>query len=948
MMNKKFIATFAAAAMLCCVCNAGVAVADESTTFQTTITQLVNEADSHIDSLKNIVNAQDDAELKKDLARVLLFINKQNIQDAHLKIEKFEKDLAAAGDSPDQATLKTLKDEHYAAQSAWYNIFTGTNHNYPMAARHLQSDPFTGYSDYSRWLKEAMYYGKISDANAEILKLKTIKAKIADFAKSIKLPSEINPENIDDKCDHEFKRKELDFWYDGAADASNTKYVAAQLDYWRKDLQYIKNKLKDIVAKSARGLVADIEYDLEGRIYQLTSKVEATMNIHDGEEYLKQQLPKYHNLEDAFRHNVTEYNDFGITQDQSSTPTEDPNFDYDAYGNLEHEIETLYDSPSFKELYSKYGDADTTKMDSAARKQYLKDYEKHMELQKTISKLEAKRDALGKYPDVDHKPTTDSRTARPGAISYAYLQLKFKKYVQNLLKQGKNLENWLAENKPAYDAIFRDREKDFGNVFYVPSTSDKYPKYLESYFKQHRYEFIRDLVASQDNKQYVKDALKNQKTYAEMIEDTNDSLKGIDTDTYNKRYLRIKFIEHLQEYGNDEEVARMLNTDDLALTPEQKSSESAAPIDYNNSSFDNFGYNYNRRKNHNTNPGGGSGNGSGNDPDGNDPDGNNPDGNNPEGGNPGGGSNGGSAGGPTKDSGDDSDDFNWDDFNWDDLNLDDLNLDDLNLDDLNLDDLNSKHTQPDNPQSKKNKSENPQTNNTDVDDFNIDDFNIDDFDLDDLDLSDLDLSNFYNDNTQSNNAKPKKNKSENPQTSNTNVDDFNIDDFDLDDFDLSDFDLSDFYNDDTQSDDTQSGKTNPEVAKTNVTNSEDTKPTGAQSDGAINNELGLADFDSVQLASYSPYDNNVDLADFNNVDAQSDGAINGEPDLADLDSVQFASYPPYYNNGKLTDSNNVGAQSDGAINNEPGLADLDSVQFASYSPYDNNVDLADFNNAESK
>ena len=888
-MNKKFIATFAAAAMLCCVCNAGVAVADESTAFQTTITQLANEADSHIDALKKIVNEQDDAELKKDFDRVLLFINKQNIQDARLKIEKFEKDLAAAGNNPNQATLKTLKDEHYAALSAWYNIFTGTNHNYPMAARHLQSDPFTGYSDYSRWLKEAMYYGKISDANAEILKLKTIKAKIADFAKSIKLPSEINPENIDDKCDHEFKRKELEFWHDGAADASNTKYVAAQLDYWRKDLHYIKNKLKDIVAKSARGVVADIEYDLEGRIYQLTSKVEATMNIHDGEEYLKQQLPKYNNLEDAFRHNVTEYNDFGITQDQSSTPTEDPNFDYKTYGNLEHEIETLYDSPSYKELYSKYGDADANKdkMSPEAREQYLKDYKKHMELQKDIYKLEAKRNALGKYPDEDHKPTTDSRTARPGAISYAYLQLKFKKYVQNLLKQGKSLENWLAENKPAYDAIFRDREKDFGDVYTVYRNSDKYPKYLESYFKQHRYEFIRDLVASQDNKKYVKDALKNQKTYAEMIEDTNDSLKGIDTDTYNKRYQRIDFIKHLQEYGNDEEVARILNTDDLALTPEQKSSESAAPIDYNNSSFDNFGYNYNRKKQHNTNPGDGSGNdpdgdsgntnpggGSGNtnpgggsgdntgntnpgggsgNGSGNDPDGNNPEGGNPGGGNPGGGSNGGSAGGPTKDSGDDSDDFNWDDFNWDDLNLDDLNLDDLNLDDLN-----SKHTQPDNPQSEKNKSENPQTNNTDVDDFNIDDFNIDDFDLDDLDLSDLDLSNFYNDNTQSNNAKPKKNKSDNPQTSNTNVDDFSIDDFNIDDFDLDDLNWDDLNSKHTQPDNPQSKKNNSDNPQTNNTDVDDFNIDDFNIDDFDLDDLDLSDLDLSDFYSDNPQANNAE------------------------------------------------------------------------------------------
>ncbi len=840
-MNKKFIATFAAAAMLCCVCNAGVAVADESTAFQTTITQLVNEADNHIDSLKNIVNAQDDTELKKDFARVLPYTgdeNKQEIEKARLEIEKFERDLAAAGDNPDQATLKTLQTEYYAAQSAGDNIFTGTNHNRPMAGFHAQSDPFTGYSDYSRWLEEAMSYGKVSDANAEILKLTGIKAKIADLAKSIKLPYKSDPQSIDDDYDRQFMREELEFWHDGAADDTNSKYVAAKLKYWRKQVQMFKNWLKDKVAKSARGLATDMEYDLEYRIYQLKSKAGAALSLHDGEEYLKQQLQKYHNLEDAFRHNVTEYNGFGITQDQSSTPTKDPNFDYDAYEKLGQQIEVLKHSSAYEEFFSKYRNVDKNKdkMSPEAREQYLVDYKKHIDIQKNICKLEAQRDVLGRYPE-DYKLTADSYKARPGAISYAYLHLKFKKYVQHLLDQGTDLKQWLKDNYKAYRAIFSDRKKEFGNVYNVYRDSEKYPKYLESYFKQHRYEFIRDLFASREYKKYVKDALKNHKTYAEMIQDTEDSLRNLnndDIDEFNMRQ-RIDFIKHLQEYGNDDEAAEMLDTDDLVLTPEQKSSESVAPVDYNNNSFDNFGYNYNRKKQHNTNPGGGSGNtnpgggsgnntgntnpggGSGNNTDNTNPgggSGNDPDGNNPEGGNPGGGSNGGSAGGPTKDSGDDSDDFNIDD-----LNLDDLNLDDLNLDDLNLDNLNSKHTQPDNSQSKKNKSDNPQINNTDVDDFNIDDFNIDDFDLDDLDLSDLDLSNFYNDNTQSNNAKPKKNKSENPQTNNTNVDDFdlddfniddfNIDDFDLDDFDLddldlSDLDLSDFYSDNPQANNAES------------------------------------------------------------------------------------------------------------------------------------------------
>ena len=126
-MNKKFIATFAAAAMLCCVCNAGVAVADESTAFQTTITQLVNEADNHIDSLKNIVNAQDDTELKQAFADDLKYVNenKQKIEDARLAIEKFEKDLANAGNSLDEDTLKNLQTEYFAARSAKDKIFFG-------------------------------------------------------------------------------------------------------------------------------------------------------------------------------------------------------------------------------------------------------------------------------------------------------------------------------------------------------------------------------------------------------------------------------------------------------------------------------------------------------------------------------------------------------------------------------------------------------------------------------------------------------------------------------------------------------------------------------------------------------------------------------------------------------------------------------------------------------
>lgn len=666
-MNKKFIATFAAAAMLCCVCNAGVAVADESTAFQTTITQLVNEADNHIDALKKIVNEQDDAELKKAFTKDLKSAeqNKQKIQDARIVIEKFEKDLTAAGDNPDENTLKTLKDEYYAAQSAQNQIFSGDNHTHLVGWSMPYDDPFEGYPDYSRWLKEAMSYGKISDANVEITKLKNTKEKIGTLVKSIKLPSEINPENIDDKCDHEFKGEELQFWYDGAADASNTKYVAAQLDYWRKDVQYIKNRLKDKVAKSVSGLAADMKYNLENKIYHLTSKVEAAMNLHDGEEYLLKESKEYSNLEDAFKHNIMQYNNFGITEDQSSTPAKD-GFNYKTYSDLEDKIQKLYGDESYN-IPSRFSTIvnNPANADAATRKDYLAFYKKRIEIEKQIDKLYKQKRALGEYPYEDHKPTTDSRTARPGAISYAYLQLKFKKYVQNLLDKGTDLKKWLAENKPAYDAIFTERKKEFGTPNKVSYEQKKSPKYFESFFKQHRYEFIENLVASREYKKYVKNALKDNKTYADMIKDTEDALKGADSDTNNRLYPRIDFIKHLQEYGNDDEVAKILDTDDVALTPEQKSSE--ALVD---DSIPDFKKLSERDKPHfpHSNPTGGSSSVNV----------------------------GGSAGGTNTappvnpddiNSGDDSDDFNIDDLNLDDIDLDDLGLDKLDLDDLGIDDV---------------------------------------------------------------------------------------------------------------------------------------------------------------------------------------------------------------------------------------------------------------------
>lgn len=668
-MNKKFIATFAAAAMLCCVCNAGVAVADDNTSFQTTITQLVNEADNHIDALKKIVNEQDDAELKKDFAKDLKFAeqNKQNIEAARLAIEKFERDLTAAGDNPDEATFKNLRTEYYAAQSAQNKIFSGENHTWPMLWSMPYDDPFKGYPDYSRWLKEAMSYGKISDANVEITKLKNTKEKIGTLVKSIKIPSEVQPENIDEKYDHEFKGEELQFWYDGAADASNHKYVAAQLDYWRKDVQYIKNSLKDKVTKSVSGIADDMKYNLKNRIYHLTSKVEAAMNLHDGEEYLLKESKKYSNLEDAFKHNIMQYNNFGIPQDQSSTTTKD-GFNYKTYSDLEDKIQKLYGDESYN-IPSRFSNVvnNPANADAATRKDYLAFYKKRIEIEKQIDKLYKQKRALGEYPYEDHKPTTDSRTARPGAISYAYLQLKFKKYVQNLLDKGTDLKKWLAENKPAYDAIYTEREKDFGSPNKVSYEQKKSPKYFESFFKQHRYEFIENLVASREYKKYVKNALKDNKTYADMIKDTEDALKGADSDTNNRLYPRIDFIKHLQEYGNDDEVAKILDTDDVALTPEQKSSE--ALVD---DSIPDFKKLSERDKPHfpHSNPTGGSSSVNV----------------------------GGSAGGTNTappvnpddiNSGDDSDDFNIDDLNLDDIDLDDLGLDKLDLDDLGIDDVNA-------------------------------------------------------------------------------------------------------------------------------------------------------------------------------------------------------------------------------------------------------------------
>lgn len=669
MMNKKFIATFAAAAMLCCVCNAGVAMADDNTSFQTTITQLVNKADTNIDALKKIINEQDDVELKKDFAKDLKFAeqNKQNIEDARLAIEKFERDLAAAGNNPDEATFKNLRTEYYAAKSAQDKIFSGENHTWPMLWSMPYDDPFKGYSDYSRWLKEAMSYGKISDANVEITKLKNTKEKIGTLVKSIKLPSKINPENTDDKCDHEFKGKELQFWYDGAEDASNHKYVAAQLDYWRKDVQYIKNSLKDKVTKSVSGIADDMKYNLKNRIYHLTSKVEAAMNLHDGEEYLLKESKEYSNLEDAFKHNIMQYNNFGITQNQSGTPTKDSRFEYKTYSDLEDKIQKLYGDESYN-IPSRFSTIvnNPANADAATRKEFLDFYKKRTEIEKKIYKLHKQQEALGEYPySSDHTPTTDSRKARPGAISYAYLQLKFKKYVQNLLDQRTDLKKWLAENKPAYDAIFTERKKEFGSPNKVSYEQKKSPKYFESFFKQHRYEFIRDLVASREYKEYVKNELQNSKTYDQMIKDIEDSLKHADTDTFNKMYPRVDFIKYLQEYGNDDEVMQILDTDDLALTPEQKSSE--ALVD---DSIPDFKKLSERDKPHfpHSNPTGGSSSVNV----------------------------GGSAGGTNTappvnpddiNSGDDSDDFNIDDLNLDDIDLDDLGLDKLDLDDLGIDDV---------------------------------------------------------------------------------------------------------------------------------------------------------------------------------------------------------------------------------------------------------------------
>lgn len=150
-----------------------------------------------------------------------------------------------------------------------------------------------------------------------------------------------------------------------------------------------------------------------------------------------------------------------------------------------------------------------------------------------------------------------------------------------------------------------------------------------------------------------------------MIKDIEDSLKHADTDTLNKMYPRVDFIKYLQEYGNDDEVAKILDTDDLALTPEQKSSE--ALVD---DSIPDFKKLSERDKPHfpHSNPTGGSSSVNV----------------------------GGSAGGTNTappvnpddiNSGDDSDDFNIDDLNLDDIDLDDLGLDKLDLDDLGVDDV---------------------------------------------------------------------------------------------------------------------------------------------------------------------------------------------------------------------------------------------------------------------
>ena len=760
MMNKKFIATFAAAAMLCCVCHAGVAVADDNTDFNATITQLISQADNHIDALKKLIDNSDNAKLKSDPFNIHLDTYKpfyKNLIDTDkTMIEQFEQHLNAAGEKPNQNTLDALRAE---AKELDKRLNRPTNNSFgARAGFHNHYDVFRGYSTYSSWRKASVPYNKLEDTKSKLAKLTALDKQFNDLRQAIQLPSEVHPISIEDQSNYDLDQVKVKYWYDGEPNADNSAYVKAQLAFWHKLVEKSKRNLEDKVANGIRDLVARTGIDVNVNVFDLNREVNATVNVHNGDEYLSKELAQQGTLKKAFDHTIIHYGN-GV----SLPPRENPDFDYEKYNILQQQIDAI--SSNINDPLKKFGweftYKDPSQLTAEQRKEYCDAYEKYtasrIENSKKLEDLRKEQAELGdKNAYKAYDIAEDLSTARDGAVSYAYLHLKFKKYVQDQLNNGKNLEQLLEDDAPAYNKA----KKLVDKISYSEAgTSKEYRDAIETVY---RYEFMVDLLAARDNDAYIKEALKNGISYDDMLKATvNDRLerdkkyndyanqgeakvlydrmwaastkwgelnssgaskeeiKQAEADYYKADDELYKYIgkerqrfdnKQTELYAREDLIKKLksgeydttvLDIDNLALTPEQKSSEDVAPLDYNDSSFEN--------------PDGDTGNKPDNNPDGDS--GNNPD-NNPA--------------GPF-------DDFNFDDIDWGDFNFDDLDLDDLGLDDVEAEDFD--FSEFDTYAS--------EISDDDLASLDIDDINFDDLGLGDLDLGDLDLGDFYNDDTQS-------------------------------------------------------------------------------------------------------------------------------------------------------------------------------------------------------
>ena len=761
-MNKKFIATFAAAAMLCCVCHAGVAVADDNTDFNATITQLISQADNHIDALKKIIDNSDNAKLKSNPSNIHLEEYKsyyKNLIDADkTMIEQFEQHLNAAGEKPNQNTLDALRAE---AKELDKRLNRPTNNSWCARAGFHNYDVFRGYSAYSSWRKASVPYNKLEDTKSKLAKLTALDKQFNDLRQAIQLPSEVHPISIEDQSNYDLDQVKVKYWYDGEPNADNSAYVKAQLAFWHKLVEKSKRNLEDKVANGIRDMVTRTGIEVNLNVFDLNREVNATVNVHNGDEYLSKELAQQGTLKKAFDHTIIHYGN-GV----SLPPREDPNFDYEKYNILQQQIDAI--SSNINDPLKKFGweftYKDPSQLTAEQRKEYCDAYEKYtasrIENSKKLEDLRKEQAELGdKNAYKAYDIAEELSTARDGAVSYAYLHLKFKKYVQDQLNNGKNLEQLLEDDAPAYNKA----KKLVDKISYSEAgTSKEYRDAIETVY---RYEFMVDLLADRDNDAYIKEALKNNISYDDMLKATvndrfernkkyydyahqgeakvlddrrmaaskkweelrssgasEEELKQAEADYYkaedeldkyigkerqrfdNKQtelYAREALIQKLKSGEYDTAV---LDIDNLALTPEQKSSEDVAPLDYNDSSFEN--------------PDGDTGNKPDNNPDGDS--GNNPDGD--------------TGNKPDNNPDDPFDGFNFDDIDWGDFNFDDLDLDDLGLDDVEAEDFDFSEFD---------------TYASEISDDDLASLDIDDINFDDLDLGDLDLSDFYNDDTQS-------------------------------------------------------------------------------------------------------------------------------------------------------------------------------------------------------